>query len=305
MKTAGFLGTWLLFLLASTAALGAEPYYRGSLLPFPASLEPNAAPLPPSTLGRRLAIESPLSLVYLRRALDDVGHIATAPARWERAAWLHAGVVAGALSGTVALLDEPVRDVLDGSTETRGSWREIERLGERKFTMPLLLSCFVAGRAADDSRAEMTALDGMIAVIIANGLITSKLKHVFGRGRPYLERGAEEWDSFHGGEDYRSFPSGHGTEAFTIAAVLATHYVDSPWVGRIAYGLAGAVGLSRMKRDQHWLSDVLAGAVVGIGVGRSVASHNREQRSTGASVSFLPVTGGALLLVEWQWDGKD
>jgi membrane-associated phospholipid phosphatase len=50
-------------------------------------------------------------------------------------------------------------------------------------------------------------------------------------------------------------------------------------VGIAAYGAAAAVGLSRMALDRHWLSDVVAGAVVGHLVARLVVrGHDRRPR---------------------------
>jgi len=39
---------------------------------------------------------------------------------------------------------------------------------------------------------------------------------------------------------------------------------QSPWYGYISYSMATATGALRMMNNQHWLSDVLAGAGVGI-----------------------------------------
>jgi len=67
------------------------------------------------------------------------------------------------------------------------------------------------------------------------------------------------------GADRRSFPSGHTATAFVAAEFMRQEFNDiSPWYGYIGYSLAGATGALRMMNNQHWLSDVLAGAGVGI-----------------------------------------
>ena len=67
------------------------------------------------------------------------------------------------------------------------------------------------------------------------------------------------------GSDRRSFPSGHTATAFVAAEFMRQEFMDiSPWYGYIGYSLAGATGALRMMNNQHWLSDVLAGAGVGI-----------------------------------------
>ena len=67
------------------------------------------------------------------------------------------------------------------------------------------------------------------------------------------------------GSNRHSFPSGHTATAFMTATMLNKEYgYKSPWVGIGAYSVATATGLMRMANNKHWLSDVLAGAGIGI-----------------------------------------
>jgi hypothetical protein len=67
------------------------------------------------------------------------------------------------------------------------------------------------------------------------------------------------------GADRRSFPSGHTATAFVSAEFMRQELGDqSPWYGYIGYSMATATGALRMMNNAHWLSDVLAGAGVGI-----------------------------------------
>lgn len=67
------------------------------------------------------------------------------------------------------------------------------------------------------------------------------------------------------GSDYQSFPSGHTAEAFAGAEFMRMEYKDvSPWYGIAGYAMAAATGMLRMYNDKHWMSDVVAGAGVGI-----------------------------------------
>lgn len=67
------------------------------------------------------------------------------------------------------------------------------------------------------------------------------------------------------GSDRRSFPSGHTATAFVAAEFMRQEFKDiSPVYGYIGYSLAGATGALRMMNNQHWFSDVLTGAGVGI-----------------------------------------
>ena len=60
----------------------------------------------------------------------------------------------------------------------------------------------------------------------------------------------------------RSFPSGHTAAAFSAAGFLERRY--GWWYGIPAFALASLTGYSRVKSNQHWTSDVLAGAAIGI-----------------------------------------
>ncbi|HTE24736.1 phosphatase PAP2 family protein [Flavitalea sp.] len=65
--------------------------------------------------------------------------------------------------------------------------------------------------------------------------------------------------------NYLSFPSGHTAHAFASAEFLRQEYKHvSPWYGYAGYAVAVTTGYLRMYNNRHWLSDVAAGAGVGI-----------------------------------------
>lgn len=65
--------------------------------------------------------------------------------------------------------------------------------------------------------------------------------------------------------DRLSFPSGHTATAFAAAEFMRQEYKDvSPWYGVAGYAMAATTGYLRMYNNKHWLSDVVAGAGVGI-----------------------------------------
>jgi membrane-associated phospholipid phosphatase len=62
-----------------------------------------------------------------------------------------------------------------------------------------------------------------------------------------------------------SFPSGHTSAAFVAAEFLRMEYKNiSPWYGIAGYAAAAGTGFLRIYNNKHWLSDVVAGAGVGI-----------------------------------------
>jgi len=64
--------------------------------------------------------------------------------------------------------------------------------------------------------------------------------------------------------DRFSFPSGHSANAFALATVLA---LTSPWMATPALALAASVAASRVVLGLHFLSDVVAGSLLGVLVG--------------------------------------
>jgi undecaprenyl-diphosphatase len=67
--------------------------------------------------------------------------------------------------------------------------------------------------------------------------------------------------------DRFSFPSGHALNAFAIGSVIALAF---PLAAVPVLAVAGSVAASRVVLGLHWLSDVLAGALLGVVIGTSV-----------------------------------
>lgn len=68
------------------------------------------------------------------------------------------------------------------------------------------------------------------------------------------------------GSSFNSFPSGHTANSFMNAAFLDKEYGQyrHPLYGIGAYTMASATAIGRQMNNRHWVSDVLAGAGIGI-----------------------------------------
>lgn len=67
------------------------------------------------------------------------------------------------------------------------------------------------------------------------------------------------------GSGFNSFPSGHTATAFMGAELMFQEYKDkSIWYGISGYAIAAGTGAFRMYNNRHWLTDVVAGAGIGI-----------------------------------------
>jgi membrane-associated phospholipid phosphatase len=121
---------------------------------------------------------------------------------------------------------------------------------------------------------------GLVAVpaLIASGLIARVVKILIARPRPTtVVEGLGHWTpSFSAA--FNAFPSGHATSAFTFAAVLAA--VLPSWRGTF-YASAAVIAFSRVAVDAHFLSDVVAGGLLGWATGRlamGIAERRRPLR---------------------------
>lgn len=217
---------------------------------------------------------------------DDIRYVALAPTRWEKQEWTNFGWASMAVVGTALVVDGPLRDEMRRQPGNSNFMLYIERFGA-EYSIGVIGGFYLAGSLADNSTALMVAQDTLTASIIASGMITPAIKIMTGRSRPYEEAGTHNFQSLGASNLNSSFPSGHTTEAFTLASVISAHY-DETWVKGSAYTVATLVGVARSYHDAHFASDVLAGALIGIWVGRSVVAHNQSRRT--GSMILLPET---------------
>jgi membrane-associated phospholipid phosphatase len=135
---------------------------------------------------------------------------------------------------------------------------------------------FVPGVAARHDFRDRTLI--MASSYLCMGAIVLTMKHAIPVVRP---RGS--------GED--SFPSGHTAMAFTGAHVLFREYgAARPWLGIGGYAAATATGVLRVINRAHWVSDVVAGAGIGI------LSAELGYRLLPVWQSVFGITGGGTML---------
>jgi membrane-associated phospholipid phosphatase len=94
------------------------------------------------------------------------------------------------------------------------------------------------------------------------GLIGSLAKNIIGRARPKLfdSLGALDFKPFAFDSDYASLPSGHATNIFAFATVIGILWPR----GRVMlYTLAVWIAASRVLIGQHYVTDVVLGAILG------------------------------------------
>ncbi len=230
---------------------------------------------------------------FPKMVLLDTGHVLSAPYHWKGREWSVFAASTAALA-TMSLADESLSDAARDRGPTFGvvgdAFNELGSAG----SFLVLGGFYLAGAIGKDSKAKNVCLDGLAASLIATGMITPVIGTLVGRERPTEEQGAYSFHPFEG----RSFPSGHSTQAFAVASVIATSY-DQFWVKATAYGAATMTAWQRVRRGKHFPTDVVAGAAIGTLVGHSVVHFNRKLRSgekepeaTGTRLTLVPVLGG-------------
>jgi hypothetical protein len=138
------------------------------------------------------------------------------------------------------------------------------------------VAVYLTGLARKDSYARDSGLISMKALADAE-IVSEVMKNTVRRKRP-LEippNGDYTHTWFKAGSgllvNRGSFTSGHAIGAFAMAEVVAQRYHQHRWVPWAAYGLAGLVAFSRVSNQNHFPSDVFAGAVFGYSVSHFVA----------------------------------
>jgi membrane-associated phospholipid phosphatase len=91
------------------------------------------------------------------------------------------------------------------------------------------------------------------------------------------------------GSGMNSMPSGHTAQAFLSATILDMEYRNtSPWISVGGYAIATTTAIYRMANNQHWISDVLIGAGIGIFSTKIVYYTHRYRWGKKSNIVILP-----------------
>jgi len=198
---------------------------------------------------------------HVKRFVRDGAYLAASPLRLQLGDLLPLALVGGAIGATIAY-DGALRDRLAGLRHWGGA-SDLGTAGDVLQYGGVIggAGMYAYGRVAGDARAVDQAwaqADGALWSAVA----TEALKYTIGRERP--DKGHPH--AFHPFGGDTSLPSGHTVPAFTAATIAAEEYPSLATAVPL-FGLAAAVGVSRIAVDEHWTSDVLASAALGIAIG--------------------------------------
>lgn len=186
--------------------------------------------------------------------------------------------------------DEFARNRLHGAeleeeyTPRERAWRKYSDLGIAGLVVGSLATPLVS----DDSRwSKLSKVSRAFAI---NNFATIFLKNAVHRSRPKPSRLESVPQD---GDNAKSFPSGHASNAMVAATSIVLLTPDKPVAFHAAvYGLAGSIAVARVLADRHHLTDILVGAALGYGVTRlTFQSENAEQRDQAKVLAGLSSVG--------------
>jgi hypothetical protein len=257
--------------------------------PLPSGTDAQEPPPPPAEPGPRVNVATALKDEAKRYGRDAVA-LVKAPLSWKTKEWEKAAgavIIVGGLMFADRDIDKAAQrqrssftDHLASSTAPLGSG----------YGFAISAGLFGAGLAFSHENLRDTGREAFEAGLLAIA-VDQVLKRAFGRERIEDSGGRTV---FVPGSSHDSFPSGHTTEAFAVASVIATRSKGWP-IPVIAYAAATLVALDRINTRDHFTSDVVAGAFLGTTVGRFLVRRHGDEKAgvlSKAEFEIIPIRHG-------------
>lgn len=216
--------------------------------------------------------------------------IFTAPLNFHSNDWVKFAGVIAATTGAYFLDNETQSFALRSRSSFNNNLFSIDKVYGSGYTLIGVGGIYFYGLIFDNGKVRNVGLQTIEAVGYA-GLITSILKSLIGRSRPYTNDGHHKFSPFNFSAAHTSFPSGHSTVAFAFSTVLANNF-DNVYLKILCYSGAGLVAAARVYHNAHWLSDVTMGAAIGYFIGDFVSGHQTGHQQEKVSFEVSPAVGG-------------
>jgi membrane-associated phospholipid phosphatase len=185
--------------------------------------------------------------------------------------WVDGLVLGTGLVLASALLDKPVERYARRHADER--W--LERGVKWGDALPIAALGLSGVFALDESRPRLS--DAGVAALEAGVLAiagTEVIKRSVGRARPDQGLGAGEFEPFTSERRFHSFPSRHAAVMWAAVTPYAREF-GMPWL----YGLAALTSAARAGSREHWVSDTVAGSLLGYWLGSIAWEARRDARS--------------------------
>lgn len=169
--------------------------------------------------------------------------------------------------GSSFLLDQAVYDFSQNNQSENANifFDIVNPFGGRTVPLSLSASLYLTGKLISNKKLEHSSAASFQAIAYS-GIITACLKTIIGRARPYVNGEPSYFKPINTElkESFHSFPSGHSTAAWAFITPYAENY------NKALYILPASVSLARIYKNKHWLSDVVAGGIIGYISGRII-----------------------------------
>ena len=139
----------------------------------------------------------------------------------------------------------------------------LSELADQPPLMSICAATLVFGLITRNARLARTGARMLAAEMLATK-IKSFVKHRVDRTRPHVEDEGGEYRMAPGSNhasEVNSFPSGHTAGAVAVARAIASDYPEHKLAATL---VAGGVAAIQIPRSKHYLSDLAAGALVGV-----------------------------------------
>jgi membrane-associated phospholipid phosphatase len=175
--------------------------------------------------------------------------------------WQQVAIGVGALA-VVSTIDVTIASAFQDhrSAGSLSTARQLDRFGDLTGAVPILGGMAVVSLASHNHRLGKATLRAAASAALA-AVATQGIKRIVGRERP-IEDSLSAYD-FHFFTSHQAFPSGHAAAAFALATSLGDG-IGRTWARVGLFTLAAGTAWARMEEHEHWFSDVLGGAAVGI-----------------------------------------
>ena len=184
--------------------------------------------------------------------------------------WYEPLAVLGGIALTASLDQSVANHFRDHRSQTgqnvADAWSKVGTIGVGAVTAGVL----AGGLISHNEKVTHAGLRLLFSVGLAGGAAEG-IKFALGRERPLQNTSAWDFDPAHFDT---SFPSGHTTLAFAMAASLSDD-IHRTWATVGLYGLATGVAVSRVYQEAHWVSDVVGGAALGVASAKLVSGRWR------------------------------
>lgn len=177
----------------------------------------------------------------------------------------------------VRQFDSGTRDFFKSFTDLGKSGWILVPLGLAIIGLYFFRRCASGFRRAAASGYMMQLLGFLFLAIAGVSLSSSLIKNILGRARPKLfdTLGPFEFQPFTFDYDFASFPSGHATTICALGACLAILW---PRWRALLFALAACVAATRFLIGSHYISDVMAGGMLGFGFPYFLRGRMAERR---------------------------